>query len=271
MYDRSIITGAGTQLSIRSGGRETTVDLYSSEGLQAVAALWVKLSAEFRLMYEPTWLGIPVIQVPCDIVAMQELIWRLRPDWIVECGVAHGGSAVLYASICELAGKGRVLGVDAEIRKFNRAAISAHPLAHRIELIEGGSTDEATFRRVQAAVSGASRVLVVLDSNHSAEHVFAELELYQSLVTAGSYVVVMDGAQADVWDIPRGKPEWRETHPLEAIERFLRAHPEFTEDPHYTRFHVTSCPHGFLRRRRIEEPHCMPQEAIQGAKEAIAR
>jgi cephalosporin hydroxylase len=253
MYDRSIVTGPGTQIQIHSGGRETVFDLYSPEGLRAIAALWVKLSAQFRLMYEPTWLGIPIIQVPCDIVAMQELIWRLRPDWIVECGVAHGGSAVLYASICELAGKGRVLGVDAEIRKYNHAAILAHPLAHRIELIEGGSTDPSTLQQVRTRISGASRVLVILDSNHSTEHVLAEMKLYSDLVTPGSYLVVMDGAQADVWDIPRGNPEWRETHPLEAVNRFLAANPDFVEDPHYTRMHVTSCPHGFLRKRRLEE------------------
>lgn len=250
MYDRTLTTDAQTRITVETAGSRRTVDLYSPEGLRTVASMWVKLGAQFRLMYEPTWLGIPIIQFPSDIVLMQELLWRLRPDWIVECGVAHGGSAVFYASLCELAGKGRVLGVDVEIRKHNRAALAAHPLSHRIELIEGSSIAQETFERVRRRVAGSGCVVVLLDSNHTTEHVLAELRLYEQLVTPGSYLVVMDGAQADVWDIPRGQREWRLSHPLEAIERFLAAHPEYEDDPHYTRLHVTCCPHGFLRKKR---------------------
>jgi cephalosporin hydroxylase len=176
-------------------------------------------------------------------------LWRLRPDWIIECGVAHGGAAVLYASICELAGKGRVLGVDCEIRKYNRVAIEAHPLAPRIELLEGSSIDPAVAAEVSRRTAGGQRRIVVLDSNHSAEHVLEEMNLYAGLVTPGSYLVVMDGAQADVADVPRGKPEWAQSHPVQAIIQFLSQHPEFCNDPHYTRMHITSCPMGFLRRR----------------------
>jgi len=251
MYDRTVIAGPGTRIAIESGGECRTFDLYTPEGARAVAALWVKLAAQFRIMYEPTWLGVPIIQVPSDIVLMQELLWRVRPDWVIECGVAHGGSAILYASICELLGKGKVLGVDVEIRKYNRAAIEAHPLAHRIELLEGSSIDPNLLSRIRRRVSGASSVLVVLDSNHSHAHVLAEMALYHDLVTPGGYMVVMDGAQADVWDVPRGKPEWKSDHPIEAIERFLAAHPEFEDDSHYTRMHITSCPHGFLRKKRL--------------------
>ncbi|MBI4575134.1 MAG: hypothetical protein HY722_02600, partial [Planctomycetes bacterium] len=120
-----------------------------------VAALWLKLCCEYRVMYEPTWLGIPIIQLPADIVMMQELVWKLRPDVIVECGVARGGSAVLYASICELLGRGRVIAVDVEIRPQNRRAIEGHPLAGRIELVEGSSTDPATVAQVRRRVEGA--------------------------------------------------------------------------------------------------------------------
>jgi cephalosporin hydroxylase len=250
MYDRAVVTGANARLTVETDLDSRTVDLYTDEGMKLVAGLWVKLAAQFRLMYEPSWLGIPIIQVPCDIVLMQELIWRLRPDWIVECGVAHGGSAVLYASLCELAGKGRVLGVDAEIRKYNRVAIEAHPLTHRIELLEGSSTSAETVDEVRRKVAASRTVLVVLDSNHSASHVLEEMRLYGQFVTPGSYLVVMDGAQADVWDIPRGQQEWRESHPLKAIGQFLSTHPEFEDDPHYTRLHITSCPQGFLRRRQ---------------------
>ena len=249
MYNRELIAQPDAQISVHSQGLSTVVPLYSQQGLKLVSALYNKLAAQFRLMYEPTWLGIPIIQMPSDIVLMQELIWRLRPDFIVECGLAHGGSAMLYASICELAGKGVVIGVDVEVRQYNRVALRSHPLAHRLEVIEATSTDTSTASRLAQRVANAQRVMVVLDSNHTRVHVARELELYAPLVTPGSYLVVMDGAQAHVWDIPRGKPEWRDDHPLAAIHEFLASQSEFEIDPYYERFHVTSCPDGFLRRR----------------------
>lgn len=247
------MTAAPARITIASGNQTRTEDLFSPAGRDLVAGLWLELSAQFRLMYDLTWLGIPIIQLPGDIVMMQELIWRLRPDVIVECGFAHGGSAILYASILELAGKGIVLGVDVEVRQYNRLAVESHPLAHRIRIIEGSSIEPSTVDRVKAVCAGARTVLVVLDSNHSTAHVRAELEAYQALVTPGSYVVVMDGAQALVAGIPNAKPEWRESHPLAAIEMFLAAHPEFAEDPRYTRTHVTCNPRGFLRRKAMGE------------------
>ena len=253
MYDQTLITDASTTLTLATGGKTIEIDLYSPGGLAVVAGLWLKLSAEHRLMYQHSWLGVPIIQLPGDIVAMQELIWRLRPDFIIECGFAHGGSAVLYASIMELLGKGTVIGVDVEVRTYNRVAIENHSLAHRIQIVESSSVEEATATRLEQMVSGASTVLVVLDSNHTRAHVERELALYHRLVTPGSYLVAMDGAQAHVWDTPRGKPEWREDNPLPAIADFLRTHAEFVEDPHWTRAHVTSSPGGYLRRRRTGE------------------
>ena len=238
-----------TQLTLQAGNDRTTVDLYSTQGRELIADLWLKLAAEYKMMYEPTWLGTRIIQLSDDIVQMQELIWSLRPDVIVETGVAHGGSLILSASICELAGRGRVIGVDIEIRAANRAALESHSLFHRIELIEGSSVDDATFAKVAELCSGAARVLVVLDSNHSASHVSREIEMYSRLVTPGSYLVVMDGAQGQVWDIPRGKAEWRDDNPLVAIRRFLQETDDFVVDTHYVRLGVTSNPSGFLRRR----------------------
>ena len=259
MYDQTLATDAGTRLTITTGGGTAIeTDLYSPQGLALVASLWLKLSAENRLMYQHSWLGIPIIQLPGDIVSMQELLWRLRPDVIVECGFAHGGAAILYASILELLGKGTVIGVDVEVRTYNRVAIENHPLSHRIQILESSSVEQATCERLRRAVTGAGTVLVVLDSNHSRAHVERELELYHSLVTPGSYLVVMDGAQAHVWDTPRGRAEWREDNPLPAIESFLAAHPEFVDDPHWTRAHVTSSPHGFLRRRALNEAPRLP-------------
>jgi cephalosporin hydroxylase len=243
MYDTGLVTGPDSTLTVATGGARSTVDLYSRQGLALVASLWLKLSAEFRLMYQLTWLGLPIIQLPGDILMMQELVWKLRPDLVIECGLAHGGSAVFYASILELLGKGEVIAVDVEIRDPNRAAIESHPLGRRVRLVEGASTDPATV----------AALLVVLDSNHSAAHVRAELDCYHDLVTPNGYLVVMDGAQAHVWDTPRGKPAWRDDHPLAAIDGFLAAHPEFVIDPRYNRLHVTSSPRGFLRRRARHE------------------
>ncbi len=139
------------------------------------------------------------------------------------------------------------------IRAHNRAALEAHPLKPRIHLIEGSSVAPETFAQVQAHCAGAQTVLVILDSNHTEAHVSRELELYHPLVTPGSYLVAHDGAQAWVWDIPRGKPEWKDDHPLTAIHKFLAAHPEFRSDPHWTRWLITSSPDGFLRRLTKEE------------------
>ena len=263
MYNAELITGPRSTVSISTGGATTEVDLYSRRGLETVAGLWLKLSAEYKLMYGLTWLGVPIIQLPGDIVMMQELIWKLRPDFIVECGFAHGGSAIFYASILELIGKGEVIGIDVEVRSYNRAAVRSHPLSKRVHILEGSSVDRPVADRVESIVRGSRCVLVVLDSNHGSGHVFREMEMYQGLVTESSYLVVMDGAQAHVWDTPGGKEEWRTSNPIQAIDRFLAAHPEFEEDPHYTRVEVTSSPRGFLRRLRPRElPRTFELEAL---------
>lgn len=239
---------AGSRLTLAADGSSRTVDLYSAEGVDLVASLWLKLSAEYRLMYEPTWLGVPIIQLPDDIVMMQELIWKVRPDVIVECGVALGGGTIFYASLCALMGKGHVIGVDVDIRKPNRLTIESHPMSTRIDLIEGSSIDASVVALVRERVASAQVVLIALDSNHSRAHVREELEQYGTMVTPGSYIVAMDGAQGQLSDIPRGKPEWNHDSPLPAIHDFLAAHPEFVSDAQYTRLRVTSNPHGYLRR-----------------------
>lgn len=244
-----IRAGAGATLTLTSDGQETKVDLYSPEGCALLNALRLKQAAEFKTMYEPQWLGTRIIQLPEDIVAIQELLWTLKPDVVVECGVAHGGSLILTASILELAGKGRVVGVDVEIRPHNRAAIEAHPLAHRIDLVEGSSIDPATVEEVRRRCAGAACVLVVLDSNHSAAHVAEEISLYSDLVTPGSYLVVMDGAQGLVSDIPRGDPAWAGDNPLVAIRALLEGSEAFERDPAYERFGTTCAPEGFWRKR----------------------
>lgn len=186
---------------------------------------------------------------------MQELIWTVRPDVIVETGVAHGGSLVFYASVLEAIGKGTVVGVDIEIRPPNRRAIEEHPLAGRIVLVEGDSTAETTAAQVSQHATGAQSVLVLLDSNHSRDHVRRELAAYAPLVTVGSYVVVMDGIMREVVGAPRTCSDWTWNNPLSAIDDFLSTHPEFTETEPSWLFNegnvqerVTYWPRGYLLR-----------------------
>lgn len=229
-------------------GRE--IDPYCDEGYSRLAELWTKATVQHKLMYEISWLGIPIIQYPSDIIMMQELIWKIRPEVIVETGFAHGGSAIFYSSMLELLGRGKVISVEVEIRKYNEVAIAGHPLSHRLQQIVGSSVDPDVFRQVKQCVGKNKKVLVALDSNHSYEHVLQELQLYSTLVSDGSYIVAMDGLQRFVTDIPRGNPEWAEDNPHCAIHEFLEKYPDWEIDPHYNRLMITSNPDAFLRRRR---------------------
>jgi cephalosporin hydroxylase len=246
------VTDKGTQpdrlITIRTDDGPREVDIYTPEGFEVVADLFTRSGWQRKLSYEVTWLGIPIIQLPEDIVMVQELVWKLRPDVIVESGVAHGGALILYASILELLGRGRVIGVDIEIRKYNRLAIESHPMARRISLIEGSSTDPATVATVKDLVPPGQRTMVMLDSNHTRAHVLRELELYGPLVTPGSYLVVFDEVMPMVADAPNGQPTWSADNPLEAVREFLASHPEFEVDRSYERLTTTYCRSGFLRR-----------------------
>jgi cephalosporin hydroxylase len=206
--------------------------LYSPEAFRLLSRQWVAVGWTQKYSYGFTWFGRPVVQLPEDLVRIQEVIWQVRPDVIVETGVAHGGSLVYYASLCKAMGRGRVVGVDIEIRPHNRAAVEAHPLADRITLIEGSSTAPAVLDRVRSAVRPGERVLVLLDSNHSKAHVLAELAAYAPLVSVGSYLVATDGVMADVAGLPGGRPDWAWDNPQAAARAFAAADPRFRlEDP----------------------------------------
>lgn len=235
-------------ITVRSPEGERDVDIYSEEGLSVLAELWTRSGWQNKLSYEITWLGIPIIQIPEDILMVQELIWKVRPDVVVESGVAHGGALILYASILELIGHGRVVGVDVEIRKYNRLAIQSHPMSRRITLIERSSTDDTTLKEVRRMIAPDEAVMVMLDSNHSRAHVREELERYAPLVSPGSYVIVFDSVMRMVHDAPNGQPTWIDDNPLAAVEDFLSTHPEFVQDAEYERLRTTYCHGGFLRR-----------------------
>jgi cephalosporin hydroxylase len=241
--------GLAPVFTVRTADGQRDVDAYSEEGFQVLSELWTRSGWQNKLSYEVTWLGIPIIQLPEDMVIMQELLWRTRPDVVIECGVAHGGSLVLYASILELIGKGRVVGIDVEIRKYNRLAIENHPLSHRITLIEGDSVAEATVAAVASHIRPDDTVLVALDSLHTRAHVAAELERYAPFVTPSSYVVVFDGVMSLVADAPNAGEGFDHDNPLEGVRAFLAAHEDFEVDERCVRLGATYCQSGYLRRR----------------------
>lgn len=210
--------------------------------------LTVDLAAH-HYTYLWNWLGVPIIQLPTDIVVMQEIIWENKPDVIVETGVARGGSLIFYASMLQIIGKGEVLGVDIEVRPHNRETIEQHPLSHRIRLIEGSSVDPATVGRVKSAIPANASVMVVLDSDHSHDHVLAELRAYSPLVTPRQFLVVADTgvglAEASRLHFER----WDATNnPLTAMQAFLRESTRFEADAFYNaKLVMTSSPGGYLR------------------------
>jgi len=214
-------------LSTQDGDATKTLPLYSKEAFETLSKYWVKVGWNQKYVYTFSWFGRPVIQLPEDMIRMQEVIYQLQPDVIIETGVAHGGSLVFYASLMQAMDKGRVIGIDIEIRPHNRAAIEAHPLFHRIELVEGSSTDEKIVSDVKSMVKEHETVLVILDSNHTYQHVFDELEAYADLVPVGSYIVATDGVMQDLSDVPRGELNWGTDNPTRAAADFVKTDGRF--------------------------------------------
>lgn len=224
--------------------------LREDHDLQALSRMWVRAIASYKYAYNFTWLGRPIIQFPQDMVALQEIVWRTRPDLIVETGVAHGGSLIYSASLLELLGaNGRVVGVDIDIRPHNRAEIESHPLARHIDLVQGSSVDPATATEVRRLAAGRKRVLVILDSNHTHDHVAAELQLYSPLVRAGGYLIVYDTL---IEDMPAGsfpdRPWDKGNNPKTAVHDFLKSNSRFRIDKDIeAKLLITVAPDGYLK------------------------
>jgi len=235
--------------------------------LRADSIDWmVRAGAGYRYSYNFAWMGRPVIQYPQDIVAMQELIWSVKPDLVIEMGIAHGGSLILSASILALleyadaAESGvkldpaspsrRVLGVDIDIREHNRAAIEAHPMSGRIDMIQGSSVEDDVIGQVQAYASSYDKILVILDSNHTHNHVLAELNAYAHLATVGSYCIVFDTVIEDTpEELLVDRPWSKGDNPKTAVWEFLKDHPGFQIDTAIeNKLLITVAPDGFLKR-----------------------
>lgn len=251
---------AEVEANIESLGRDSD--------LQALSRVWVREISRHKYAYNFRWLGRPAIQFPNDAWAMQEIIWAVRPDLIIETGIAHGGSLVFSASmlalleLCDAAERGetvdprkparKVLGIDIDIRAHNRAAIEAHPMASRIEMIQGSSISAEVIGQVKAIAANHSKVLICLDSNHTHEHVLAELEAFAPLTSPGSYCVVFDTLVEDMpVDMFPDRPWGPGNNPKTAVHEYLKSHPEFTIDKAIDhKLLISVAPDGYLRRDR---------------------
>lgn len=213
---------------------------------------------KYKYSYLWSWMGVPIIQLPADIMATQEVIFATKPDIIIETGVARGGSLVFMASMLELLGKGKVIGVDIDIRQHNRESIESHSMARRIELIEGPSTDAETLAHVRSKIPKNSTVMVVLDSDHSRDHVLNELRAYGPLVTAGQYLVVADTLVGHLDEQRalknRSKIWFKGDEPLTALNMYLRETNRFVVDPIINgKLVFSSSPGGYLRCTSADE------------------
>lgn len=216
--------------------------------LEAVGNEWVKAAAENKLSYEVDWLGIPVIQTPEDLILVQELIFRTKPDFVVETGIAHGGGLIFYASLLELIGHGKVIGIDIEIREHNRKAIEAHPLFKRIELIEASSISDDMINALRQKMPKGSKVLVFLDSDHTKPHVLKELELYQEFIIPGCYIVIFDTITSLLADAGVADKKYINNTPMEAVREFLSKNDNFVVDKEFNKLFVSYSPDGYLKR-----------------------
>jgi cephalosporin hydroxylase len=238
-----------------ANGERIEFDLYSKQAFELLSHHWLKIGWNEKYPYTFSWMGRPIIQLPEDMIRIQEVIYRVRPDVIMETGVAHGGSLVYYASLCKAMETGRVIGIDIEIRPHNRKAIEAHELSPLITLIEGSSTAPSTVERVRSLVRQNETVLVILDSNHTKQHVSDELEAYQQFVTPASYIVATDGRMKDLHDVPRGQADWKWNHPTAAAAEFASKHANFVLEQPAWPFNesgltenITHWPGAWLRR-----------------------
>ncbi|ABW67769.1 cephalosporin hydroxylase family protein [Desulfosudis oleivorans] len=246
--------------------RRQRVESYKESQMKKVAEEFMRTSIMPGYSYNFDWLGRPIIQYPQDMAAMQELIWKVKPDLILETGIAHGGSLIFSASMlalleyCDAAEKGelldpgnpirRVLGIDIDIREHNRAAIEAHPMAGRIQMIQGSSVDAEVIQKVHAVAKEFSRILVCLDSMHTHDHVLAELEAYAPLVSPGSYCMVFDTIVEDLpEDFFSNRPWAKGNNPKTAVHEFLKTHREFEIDKEIEhKLLITVAPDGYLKR-----------------------
>lgn len=234
--------------------RQNIDGLINDADVQALSRIWVREVSRYKYTYNFSWMGRPIIQTPQDMVAMQEIIWETKPDLIIETGIAHGGSLIYYASLMEMMGlDGYVLGVDIDIRAHNKAEIDAHPMRKRIQMIQGSSIASETVAAVAEHVKGKKSVLVVLDSNHTHDHVLQELRLYSPFVTLNNYLVAYDTLVEDMPEdlMNPDRPWGKGNNPKTAVWEFLKNANQFEIDKAIeAKILITVAPDGYLKRVR---------------------
>ena len=219
--------------------------------LKTLANTWVEKSMQKKYVYNFSWLGRPIIQYPEDIMALQEIIWQVKPDLIIETGIAHGGSLIFSASMLHLlCGDGEVVGIDIDIREHNRKEIEVHPLSQRITMIEGSSISSEMEEKVRQICQNKKNIMVILDSNHTHDHVMKELEIYSKFVSKDSYLIVLD---TFVEDMPPGFFEDRPwdvgNNPKTAVWEFIKSNTSFKIDTSiHHKLLITVAPDGYLKR-----------------------
>ena len=250
-----IIIDGNKVIVSQSGDEREEFDIGSPEAFRVLSRLWLRSGWDNKYVYSFTWLGRPIIQLPEDMIRLQEVIYALRPDVIVETGVAHGGALVFYAGLCKTMDHGRVIGVDVEIRPHNREAITSHPLSSFVTLVEGDSIAPTTVEQVRALIRPDETAIVMLDSCHEKQHVREELRAYSTLVTPGSYIVAMDGIMEELTGAPRSSPDWSWNNPRQAALEFVAENPDFKiEEPPFAfnegavTERVTYWPSAFIKR-----------------------
>jgi cephalosporin hydroxylase len=250
-----IIIDGNKVIVSHSGDDREEFDIGSPEAFRVLSRLWLRSGWDNKYVYSFTWLGRPIIQLPEDMIRLQEVIYAVRPDVIVETGVAHGGALVFYAGLCKTMDHGRVIGVDIEIRPHNRAAIQSHSLSSLITLVEGNSAAPEIVNEVSSQIRPGETVLVLLDSCHEKQHVLDELRAYSTLVTPGSYIVAMDGIMEELAGAPRSSPDWSWNNPRQAALEFVAENPGFAiEEPQFAfnegsvTDRVTYWPSAFIKR-----------------------
>lgn len=234
--------------------RANIAGLISDQDIQALSRIWLREITRHKYAYNFSWMGRPIIQFPQDMLAMQEIIWKTKPDLIIETGIAHGGSLIYYASLLEMIGEeGYVLGIDVDIREHNRIEIEKHPMSKRIKMIQGSSVDAVIADAVKTHAQGKRSVLVILDSNHTHEHVLKEMELYAPLVTQDNYLVIFDTLIEDMpEDLMNADRPWgKGNNPKTAVREFMRNSNNFEIDKSIeAKILITVAPDGYLKRVR---------------------
>ena len=235
--------------SFKSRNKSMINKMTLDKDLKEISKQWLLNSYKYEYSYHFTWLGRPIIQYPQDIIAIQEIIWKVKPDLIIETGIAHGGSLIFSASLLELLGKGKVIGIDIDIREHNRKEIENHSLSKRIEMIEGSSIDEKIISKVEAIVKEDDKILVILDSNHTHEHVLKELELYSKFVKNDSYLIVLDTIIEDMEEDSFSDRPWnKKNNPKTAVWEFLKNNDRFKIDKQIqNKLVITVAPDGYLK------------------------